>query len=468
MKTLNPVYLPMTPQGAFNFVGAVNRYFNQINGSYTVETIEAYIDYYNKNIFPYIEYGKQVEEYTVEYVEDLISRIQEENEYQYSTIRSTIRHLIYDPCVCFFEEFYPEKSEFKLTPSDWHMKEGEKADESIQLRIIKSLSVKEEKRAFKVLFEDPETDTGEYIALATQLFTALRLNEVCGANYGDIIEMFDHKDCYYIQITKSTNIYENTLKAGGKTYNAYRRIPLVNVLKEFLLKRIDYLANKLTFPYTYDGIVYQTVYELPLACRGKEYGLRCSSHNLGDVGSEFLRKKVGLTKEEAAGVVFAYYQDRGSEYDLGEKSPTTYLLRRNLATHLYTLGFSIVESQYLMGHKMENTDLKRSDFGDEEFLYSLWKKLQLHPLNQIKQKTITVDKHVELHNAYATELLLKPGDYSISLLNKEYGDILQIETRKSVLDFEAEERRKSSTGNKEINIVNEIRKAYKKTGDKLY
>ena len=123
---------------------------------------------------------------------------------------------------------------------------------------------------------------------------------------------------------------------------------------------------------------------------------------------------------------------------------------------------SIVESQYLMGHKMENTDLKRSDFGDEEFLYSLWKKLQLHPLNQIKQKTITVDKHVELHNAYATELLLKPGDYSISLLNKEYGDILQIETRKSVLDFEAEERRKSSTGNKEINIVNEIRKAYKK------
>lgn len=51
-------------------------------------------------------------------------------------------------------------------------------------------------------------------------------------------------------------------------------------------------------------------------------------------------------------------EDKDTEYDLGEKDVTTYLLRRNMATHLYTLGFTVLESQYFMGHKMEGTALK--------------------------------------------------------------------------------------------------------------
>lgn len=461
MKTFNPVFPPNTPKNEFNFIGATERYFEQINDGFALETKDAYIDYYNNNIFPCISYGKRIDDYTVEYIEDLILKIKEENNYQDSTIRSTIRHLVYDPCKYYFHEFHSENHEFDLTPNDWHLEENETVNESIQLRITKSLSVKEEKKAFKELFKDPATEQGEYIALAIQLFTALRLNEVCGANYSDIIEMFDYPDCYYIQVTKSTEVGKNTLKAGGKTYNAFRRIPLVTVLKKFLLARIEYLKDNISFPYVYRDITYNSVYDLPIACKGNEYGRRCSSKELGEVGRDFLRYKVGMTKEELAGVEFAYYQDKGSEYDLGEKSPTTYLLRRNLATHLYSLGFGITESQYLMGHKMENTDLKRSDFGDEQFLYELWKKLQYHPLNQIRLEDIEMKDHLEMNNIYYSNLVLNPGTYTINVKNRELNDSLQLETRKAVKNFEIEEKNRISAGSKEINIIKEIRKTYK-------
>ena len=160
MKTFNPIFLPHTPKNEFNYIGAAERYFEKINGGFAPETKDAYIDYYNNNIFPCISYGKRIDDYTVEYVEDLILKIKEENNYQDSTIRSKNRHLFYYPCKCFFHEFHSDNHEFDLTPNDWHLEENETANESIQLRIKKSLSVKEEKKAFKELFKDPRTELG--------------------------------------------------------------------------------------------------------------------------------------------------------------------------------------------------------------------------------------------------------------------------------------------------------------------
>ena len=79
MKTFNPIFLPHTPKNEFNYIGAAERYFEKINGGFAPETKDAYIDYYNNNIFPCISYGKRIDDYTVEYVEDLILKIKEEN-----------------------------------------------------------------------------------------------------------------------------------------------------------------------------------------------------------------------------------------------------------------------------------------------------------------------------------------------------------------------------------------------------
>ncbi len=37
-----------------------------------------------------------------------------------------------------------------------------------------------------------------------------------------------------------------------------------------------------------------------------------------------------------------------------------------------------------MGHRIEDDDLKRSDFNDEGFLYQMSKLLERHPLNEIE------------------------------------------------------------------------------------
>ena len=107
MRVFDPKYPKYTPHQNLNFVGAVKRYFDFINQDNKESTNDAYMDFYNNNIFPYVNYGKPVESFDIDYVDDLIKKIQEKNEYRDSTIYSTIRHLMYDPCKCFFNEFYP-------------------------------------------------------------------------------------------------------------------------------------------------------------------------------------------------------------------------------------------------------------------------------------------------------------------------------------------------------------------------
>ena len=67
-------------------------------------------------------------------------------------------------------------------------------------------------------------------------------------NYGDILEMINYPNCFYIQITKSVEYRTNTLKSGGKTQNAFRRLPLVSIFKEYLDERIDFLSSNVRFP----------------------------------------------------------------------------------------------------------------------------------------------------------------------------------------------------------------------------
>ena len=389
MRVFDPKYPKYTPYQKLNFVGAVQRYFEFINQDNKESTNDTYMDFYNNNIFPYVNYGKPVESFDIDYVDDLIRKIQQKNEYRDSTIYSTIRHLMYDPCKFFFNEFYPENNPFEINPTDFRRGgDGSENQESAILSIVKSLTVEEEKKAFQILLADPRTDKGEYLGLAVMFFTACRNNEACGLNYGDILEMINYPNCFYIQITKSVEYRTNTLKSGGKTQNAFRRLPLVSIFKEYLDERIDFLSSNVRFPLEENGNVYKTVYDLPIVCRGNKYGTRCNSDDLTIAGRRFLRDEVGIKKSRIAGIMVSISEDKDTEYDLGEKDVTTYLLRRNMATHLYTLGFTVLESQYFMGHKMEGTALKRSDFGDETFLYEMWEKIQKHPLNRMENNVL--------------------------------------------------------------------------------
>ena len=68
---------------------------------------------------------------------------------------------------------------------------------------------------------------------------------------------------------------------------------------------------------------------------------------------------------------------------LEERNPTAYLLRRNVATRQYTLGFEWENIQYWIAHSIESVMVKRNFFADEERLYEIGKAYERHPLFEI-------------------------------------------------------------------------------------
>ena len=141
-----------------------------------------------------------------------------------------------------------------------------------------------------------------------------------------------------------------------------------------------FLASAMAFPYTdKNGTVFSSVEDLPIACRKADYTTACSASDLTKAGRVFLRDVLKLREQNVSGISYIV---QNSEYESMGKDPTTYILRRNFATHLYTLGFPIEWCQYCMGHLIEDDVLKRSDFNDERILYEMARLLERHPLNE--------------------------------------------------------------------------------------
>ena len=157
---------------------------------------------------------------------------------------------------------------------------------------------------------------------------------------------------------------------------------------------------------------FNSIDELPIACRGNNYTIPCSASDLTRAGRAFLRDKLKMREQQISGISYIV---QSSEYDASEKDPTTYLLRRNFATHLYTLGFPTEWCQYYMGHLIENDILKRSDFNDEGFLYQMALLLEKHPLNQ----TLNSDDEITID-------VTGPSQYYISVENKELDDPISV------------------------------------------
>lgn len=135
-----------------------------------------------------------------------------------------------------------------------------------------------------------------------------------------------------------------------------------------------------------------------------------------------------------------------------------------MATHLYTLGLSTLESQYYMGHKMEGSSLKRSDFGDETFLHHIWKKLQKHPLNNAfvneqvfnSNSLSVVDEHLVL-----AEIDECDGEaYLLRVRSREYADPIELEIE-GAKKIDILENEFDGEIKEEINITKFLEYAYK-------
>ena len=417
-EAFSPIFHSLTPNKDLNFVGAVIRYFDKFTHGVSDETKNTYIRDYNNRVFPVINPGKPVSEYDEQYINELLSLIQKTNSYDDMTISSRYHHLLMDPC----EEYYKDESHRNDDNPLWGAgyKFGKSStDDSIDsalMRIPKSLSLSQEHKAEDILL-DPKTEDGLLPGLATMLCTGVRNNEAAGLNFGDIVELLNHAGYYILRVTRSSVRDSNRRKAGGKTSNAPRRLPLIKRYTDYICERKAYLCSKITFPYTdKNNNTFYSVNDLPIACRGNNYTIPCSASDLTRAGKSFLRDKLKMKENQISGISYVIQHP---EYDSLEKDPTTYLLRRNFGTHLYNLGFRSEWREYYMGHLIENDNFKRSDFNDEEFLFEMALRLEKHPLNpRIESTTNTIIIPSSKSSHYHITIQNKELDDPISLIIK--------------------------------------------------
>ena len=466
MEVFNPVFEPKTPSGKMNFVGAVRAYFNAYTRNCNEDTKDTYIRDYNERIFPLINPALAIEDYEDSTIEALRVLLQRENQYDEVTLRSRYDHLLTDPCDAYFAaQGHGACSPlwgagFKFTAAD-----GETVQEKL-LRVRKSLTISEELQAKDILLRDPGTEDGALIGLAIMFLSGTRNAEACGLNFGDLTQLRPDTARYCLRVYKTTQGSGNQLKLGGKTSNAPRYVPIPKVLSEFLLCRRAFLSSKLTFPCTDDkGVKHESVDTLPMVCRGNRYAVRGTARDLTEAGRALLRTQLAIPEEQVSGINVIIQEDMGG---LGEKDATTYLFRRNMATQLTALGFTASQIQYYMGHRLENSDLRRSDFTNEDMLYEMSVLLDQHPLNDdTAAPALTLHSgHVEWKNTPEVELEIKPQEqakkYYLKVTGREICDTLSV----SVAGKGIEVAMKTSAALSEpdasgVNITKAVHSAYR-------
>ena len=86
-----------------------------------------------------------------------------------------------------------------------------------------------------------------------------------------------------------------------------------------------------------------------------------------------------------------------------------------MATHLYILGLSESEIQYILGHDIEDPEDARNLYRNEEKLYKISQKMRRRPLvNDICNKQNILSDYIDLYNV--DELKIKvPCDENIRI-----------------------------------------------------
>lgn len=383
--------------GTLTFAGVLQSYFTirdatgqnvGISRPWADETATQYLRDYTERLLPTMNklFGNQkpMHSYLEQDFLDVLSELAQEHNYADSTT-GHYRKLLWDVYKMGVKQnHYPDTiywDELEDEEEDPEKKEQHRARTLTRNR--KSLGIPEELRMLRWFCSlNPKTAKGEEIGLALMFFEGVRDNEACGASFGDFRMMKNHPDMAVFVIGNTTKLNSNVKKPGGKTENAPRQLPLFMAIYRFLEKRKAWIqeeidAGRLILP---EGI--HSVDELSPVCRGTNVLCGASTVNLS-VAARQLFEKIGISKSEIGMLHKILLSTEFRDTELVERNPTAYLLRRNVATRQYTLGFEWENIQYWIAHSIESVMVKRTFFADEERLYAVGKAYEHHPLFEI-------------------------------------------------------------------------------------
>lgn len=368
-EVFNVTYQKITPKGDVNLIGVITHYFDDIYGKNKDETCDTYIRDYNERIFPIINVAIPASDYTDEMLHALIQKLQHRYGYDDATVRGRYRHLITQPIITYHKDHGDINS---LWGSSMGFTYQDDIDAAL-LIIKKSFTSKERGKIKELLLDsNPCIMSGQRFALLVQYLTGMRNSEVCGLNFGDVIDNPLYKDCHSIRIYKTTLSKGNALKAGGKTKNMPRVEPMHFLLYEKIMERRNYIVSNVEFPIKdKNGNVYKDVDSLPIACDNNSFADRCNGSMLSEVGKSFLRDELKINANRYSGVSELLLRNT----EIIEKDPTVYLLRRNFVTMAKLVNLSDTEIRYIIGHDLEDSEFDRNDFLDSDFQYAIWKRI---------------------------------------------------------------------------------------------
>lgn len=386
--------------GEPTFAGLIQNYFVEydehhrnvgISRNWNDNTAGACLNDYERRILSSLAAvcGKEkpAHELTGEIFEQVLQKLAAEHHYSDSTL-DHYRHLIalayqsgvthsHYPDALFWESLFDAETASDEEKEAWRVQ--------TKTRLRKSFSIDEELKLVQWFSSlDPITAAGEEIGLLLMFTLGLRNNEACGANYGSIHPLQYHSDAKVFDMLQSTKLNSSELKSGGKTGNAPRTLLMMRPVWAFIQQRKEYLEAQIQAGSLGLPEFARSVEDLPLVCRKSDYTRRVGSVELANAGRA-LFQRIGIDQSELSALFQILCSSEMQQLQIEEKEPTTYLFRRNCATHLYQLGFSPSEIQYWMGHEIEDPFTKRSFFADPDQLYALKEKWDRHPVLKLME-----------------------------------------------------------------------------------
>ena len=212
---------------------------------------------------------------------------------------------------------------------------------------------------------------GEYLGVLLALETGLRTSEMLALEYGDLVKMGE-EDCYALRISKTSNKDSRTTKSGGKTHNMFRYAHISRHFAELLLERRDKIEKDNT------GL---NLDEVPVVCVGQDYTKRCIQKE-ANRALKYVLRVCGVAEDVMRAAAAAVRDEMAPQ----EETASLYLMRHQIITWAVACGCSQAMIFALAGHRMEDADVRKSDFANPDLFKSLADILRRRPLIQYLDK----------------------------------------------------------------------------------
>lgn len=457
------------------FHGALYEFFDEIASPWKAEkTLSDYQRDFRTRILPYVSDEQPLRELSKEYFDSVLESVKEDYYEQEKKalslhVEQHLKYIIYRVVATaaahnLCEDIFWGTTFKTENPDDSGARQAKEL-----MNLQKSLQPLEEKKIFQEIMLD-HTAPGQNIGIATMFCAGLRNEEACGLDFGDLIEMREHPGNFCLRIYKTTAPGTNVLQPGGKTKNAPRMVPIPDALVTLLIGRKEYVRQQLEL-----ASIEASVDALPIACRNNRFQDRCYASDLSLAGRLIFKKvkvnesTVRYVEEEIDAVVS---EEVDANQELPVKDATTYLFRRNMATHMYILGLTEPEIKYIMGHAIEDDYETRNGFCNEDKLFKIKQKLNKRPLVNTEAlcppSAVCVAANETLTGQAAHSVTFNAsGNIRLSITANEPDDAISISVKSSKTQkpslraIVTEAPNKDYSSRRTIDVTYEYQKGYK-------